>query len=166
MKDFLRAIAGTELPVLLEGPTSAGKTSMIRYVAETVGYKCIRINNHEHTEIEEYIGNYFPDKSGKLVFREGPLVQAVREGYWLILDELNLAKTEILECLNRLLDDNRELFIPEQQKHLKPHPNFRIFATQNPSSYSGRKTLSRAFRNRFVSISFADITIEDTLAIL
>ena len=112
LKDFLRAIAGTELPVLLEGPTSAGKTSMIRYVAEVVGYKCIRINNHEHTEIQEYIGNYFPDKSGRLVFREGPLVQAVRQGYWLILDELNLAKTEILQCLNRLLDDNRELFIP------------------------------------------------------
>jgi midasin len=56
-----------------------------------------------------------------------------------------------------LLDDNRELFIPEQQKHIKPHQNFRIFATQNPSSYSGRKTLSRAFRNRFVSISFSDI---------
>lgn len=54
---------------MLEGPTSAGKTSMIRYVAETVGHKCIRINNHEHTEIEEYIGNYFPDRSGKLVFR-------------------------------------------------------------------------------------------------
>lgn len=33
LKDLLRAIAGTELPVLLEGPTSAGKTSMIRYVA-------------------------------------------------------------------------------------------------------------------------------------
>jgi len=65
-----------------------------------------------------------------------------------------------------LLDDNRELFIPEQQKHIRPHPSFRIFATQNPSSYSGRKTLSRAFRNRFVSISFADITIDDTLAIL
>lgn len=46
LKDLLRAIAGTELPVLLEGPTSAGKTSMIRYVADTVGYKCIRINNH------------------------------------------------------------------------------------------------------------------------
>lgn len=51
LKDFLRAIAGTDLPVLLEGPTSAGKTSMIRYVAEAVGYRCIRINNHEHTEI-------------------------------------------------------------------------------------------------------------------
>jgi len=39
------------------------------------------------------LGNYFPDKQGKLVFREGPLVTAVREGHWLILDELNLAKT-------------------------------------------------------------------------
>lgn len=33
LKDLLRAIAGTELPVLLEGPTSAGKTSMIRHLA-------------------------------------------------------------------------------------------------------------------------------------
>ena len=93
MRDFLRAIAGTELPVLLEGPTSAGKTSIIRYVASVSGHKCIRINNHEHTEVEEYLGNYFPDKEGKLVFREGPLVQAVKEGHWLILDELNLART-------------------------------------------------------------------------
>ncbi len=100
------------------------------------------------------------------MFREGPLVTAVREGHWLILDELNLAKTEILECLNRLLDDNRELFIPEQQKHIKPHKSFRIFATQNPSSYSGRKKLSRAFRNRFISLMFTDITVVDTMAIL
>jgi midasin len=49
LKDFLRAIAGTDLPVLLEGPTSAGKTSIIRYVASVTGHKCIRINNHEHT---------------------------------------------------------------------------------------------------------------------
>ena len=69
LKDFLRAIAGTELPVLLEGPTSAGKTSIIRYVASVSGHKCIRINNHEHTEIEVYLGNYFPDKQGKLIFR-------------------------------------------------------------------------------------------------
>jgi midasin len=65
-----------------------------------------------------------------------------------------------------LLDDNRELFIPEQQTHIKPHKNFRIFATQNPASYSGRKTLSRAFRNRFISLSFDDITVEDTMAIM
>jgi midasin len=41
------------------------------------------------------------------------LVEAVRNGYWVILDELNLAPSEVLEALNRLLDDNRELFIVE-----------------------------------------------------
>lgn len=58
------------------------------------------------------MGSYYPSKDGSLVFREGVLVEAVRNGYWLILDELNLARSEILECLNRLLDDNRELFLP------------------------------------------------------
>ena len=58
-----------------------------------------------------------PDASsgGKLVFREGALVEAVRNGYWVILDELNLAPSEVLEALNRLLDDNREVHILETQ---------------------------------------------------
>lgn len=64
--DLLRAIANTDLPVLLEGPTSAGKTSMVKYIAELAGYKCVRVNNHHHTEIEEYIGTYLPDSKGTL----------------------------------------------------------------------------------------------------
>ena len=70
-----------------------------------------------------------PDSTGKLVFQEGLLVQALRQGHWIILDELNLARSEILESLNRLLDDNRELFVAELQEHLVPHQDFRIFAT-------------------------------------
>jgi midasin len=64
------------------------------------------------------------------VFEEGVLVQAVRNGHWIVLDELNLAPSEVLEALNRLLDDNRELFIPETQETVKPHPHFMLFATQ------------------------------------
>ena len=37
-------------------------------------------------------------------------------GYWVVLDELNLAPSDVLEALNRLLDDNRELFVPEYKK--------------------------------------------------
>jgi len=48
-----------------------------------------------------------------LAFAEGVLLQAVRNGDWVILDELNLAPPPVLEALNRLLDDNRELFVPE-----------------------------------------------------
>lgn len=53
---------------------------------------------------------YVSDSTGNLRFQEGVLVQAVREGWWIVLDELNLAPSDVLEALNRLLDDNRELF--------------------------------------------------------
>lgn len=142
----------------MQGPTSAGKTSLIEFVAKKSGNYCLRINNHEHTDLQEYIGTYAVDVSGKLTFKEGVLVQAMRNGYWIILDELNLAPSDILEALNRVLDDNRELFITETQELVKAHPNFMLFATQNPPGlYGGRKILSRAFKNRFIELHFSEI---------
>ncbi len=61
----------------------------------------MRINNHEQTDLQEYLGSYVADEAGRLVFREGALVTAVRAGHWVILDELNLAPSEVLEALNR-----------------------------------------------------------------
>lgn len=67
-------------------------------------------------------------------------MKAMRNGHWIILDELNLAPSDVLEALNRLLDDNRELFIPETQETVHAHPHFMLFATQNPPGlYGGRK---------------------------
>lgn len=165
--NLVRATASRRFPVLVQGPTSAGKTSMISYLAAISGHKFVRINNHEHTDLQEYLGTYISDSSGKLVFREGILVEALRNGYWIVLDELNLAPTDVLEALNRLLDDNRELFIPETQEIVHPHPDFMLFATQNPPGlYGGRKVLSRAFRNRFLELHFDDIPRDELEIIL
>ncbi|XP_066248350.1 midasin [Euwallacea similis] len=158
LKDLVRVVSIGKLPVLLQGDTSVGKTSLITYLAKSSGNKCVRINNHEHTDLQEYIGSYVADSTGKLIFREGVLVEAMRKGNWIILDELNLAPTDVLEALNRVLDDNRELFIPETQDTVKADSNFMLFATQNPPGvYGGRKMLSRAFRNRFVELHFNEI---------
>lgn len=71
----------------------------------------------------------------------------MRHGYWIILDELNLAPSDVLEALNRVLDDNRELYIPETQVTVKANSNFRLFATQNPpGSYGGRKVIICLYR--------------------
>ncbi|KFY35146.1 hypothetical protein V494_06163 [Pseudogymnoascus sp. VKM F-4513 (FW-928)] len=163
MLNLVRATSTRRFPVLVQGPTSAGKTSMIEYLAKFSGNKFVRINNHEHTDLQEYLGTYVSGTDGQLKFQEGLLVQALREGHWIVLDELNLAPTDVLEALNRLLDDNRELLIPETQEIVRPHENFMLFATQNPPGlYGGRKTLSRAFRNRFLELHFDDIP-EDEL---
>ena len=121
--------------------------------------RCARINNHEHTDVAEYVGRYAPLPDGTIGWLDGALTGAVRRGEWILLDELNLAPPDVLEALNRLLDDNRELRLPETGEVITPHANFRLFATQNPAScatsgaqYGGRKPLSRAFRDRFVEI--------------
>lgn len=167
LRRLARALASGKWPILLEGPTSAGKTSLVQYVAARCGHKVVRINNHEHTDVQEYIGGFTPDVDGCLRFHDGILVSALREGHWVILDELNLAPSDVLEALNRLLDDNRELLISETNEIVKPHSNFRLFATQNPSgSYGGRKPLSRAFRNRFVEIQINGIPADELVLIL
>lgn len=166
--DLGRIIMMRKFPVLIEGPTSSGKTSSIEYLAKRTGHKFVRINNHEHTDIQEYIGSYVSDsQTGKLAFKDGLLVQALRNGDWIVLDELNLAPTDVLEALNRLLDDNRELVIPETQEVVRPHPHFMLFATQNPPGlYAGRKVLSRAFRNRFLEVHFDDVPQHELETIL
>ncbi|KAL2047257.1 hypothetical protein N7G274_001276 [Stereocaulon virgatum] len=165
--NLVRATSTRRFPVLLQGPTSSGKTSMIEFLANMSGNKFVRINNHEHTDLQEYLGGYSSAPDGRLVYQDGVLVHALREGYWVVLDELNLAPTDVLEALNRLLDDNRELLIPETQQVVRPHPGFMLFATQNPPGlYGGRKALSRAFRNRFLELHFDDIPEDELETIL
>jgi midasin (ATPase involved in ribosome maturation) len=48
----------------LQGPTSSGKTSLVEYLAERTGHRFMRINNHEHTDLQEYLGSYVTDANG------------------------------------------------------------------------------------------------------
>ena len=53
----------------------------------------------------------------------------MKNGWWLLLDELNLAPADVLEALNRVLDDNRELLIPETGEVVKA--SFENFYKEN-----------------------------------
>lgn len=60
------------------------------------------------------------------------------------------------------MDDNREIFVPELNQTITAHPNFQLFATQNPvGNYSGRKRLSRAFLNRFIVRKFDHLPFDE-----
>ena len=68
VKKHLSALARAALlkrhPILLQGPTSSGKTSLVEYLAERTGHRFVRINNHEHTDLQEYLGSYVTDAEG------------------------------------------------------------------------------------------------------
>ena len=68
VKTHLSSLARAELlrrhPILLQGPTSSGKTSLVEYLAQRTGHRFMRINNHEHTDLQEYLGSYVTDANG------------------------------------------------------------------------------------------------------
>ncbi|KAH0684815.1 hypothetical protein KY290_022192 [Solanum tuberosum] len=53
IRNLVRAIFVGRYPVLLQGPTSSGKTSLVQYLAAITGHEFVRINNHEHTDLQE-----------------------------------------------------------------------------------------------------------------
>ena len=70
LRNLARGCLSRRYPILIQGPTSAGKTSIIEYLAKRTGHRFIRINNHEHTDLQEYLGGYMSNDNGALVFQE------------------------------------------------------------------------------------------------
>ncbi len=140
------------LPVLLIGDTGTGKTSFIRHLASLTNNGFRRLNLNGSTTIEELNGHYTADdKAVGLRWIDGILPEAMKNGYWLLLDELNASLPEILFVLQSVLDDDKFLVLPEHEGEIiRPHKDFRIFATMNPSlEYAGTKDLNKALLSRF-----------------
>lgn len=90
-------------------------------------------------------------RSFAFAFVEGTLVRALRDGHWILLDEVNLANPETLECLNSVLDATSGSVVLTERGDLTPvkrHPNFRLFACMNPATDVGKRNLPQGLRNR------------------
>jgi hypothetical protein len=127
--------------VMLVGPTAASKTSLLRYLAFLTGNDFMRVSLDGQTDTAELIGEYVPVESfgrRKYGWADGILVEAMKKGYWILLDEMNLADPQVLERINSLIDDDSFLVITEHEgETVRPHPDFRLFAAMNPSRYAG-----------------------------
>lgn len=138
------------LPVLLIGETGTGKTSLVREQAINQGKELIRFSITGETTVDEFVGKYELEK-GETVWKDGVLLDAMKNGKWLVADEINVALPEILFVLHSLLDDDRMITVSNHEGEVvKPHADFRFFATMNPpEEYAGTKELNKAFQSRF-----------------
>jgi len=57
------------------------RVAQVEYLAHRTGHRFVRINNHEQTDLREYVGTYATNEQGQFVFVDGPLVQALRHGF-------------------------------------------------------------------------------------
>jgi MoxR-like ATPase len=140
------------LPVLLIGETGVGKTLAVRYLAWKSNNGLRRVNLNGATTVDEFLGKLLINEQGTY-WVNGVLVDAMESGDWILLDEINACLPEIAFALHSLLDDDRMVVLMEYDgRIIRPHPEFRVFASMNPSEqsrYSGTKMLNEALLDRF-----------------
>ena len=156
--------------LLLEGIPGVGKSSIVMALARCYGYELVRINLSEQTDISDLFGADLPSDSGnagEFMWRDGPLLRALKEGVWVLLDELNLASQSVLEGLNSCFDHRQEIYISELDRTFEiKTQSTRIFATQNPMRQGGgRKGLPKSFLNRFTKVFMQPLETIDLLFI-
>jgi cobaltochelatase CobS len=152
------------LPVLLIGETGVGKTLAVRYLASITRNGLRRVNLNGATTVDEFLGKLLINEQGTY-WVNGVLVQAMLSGDWILLDEINATLPEIAFCLHSLLDEDRMVVLMEYDGRIvRPHPNFRLFASMNPSEegkYGGTKLLNEALLDRFPLVIQMDYLTEE-----
>eukprot|EP00808_Paulinella_micropora_P028604 g36972.t1 len=107
----LQAAQHAQLPLLLMGPPGIGKTQVVKFAAQLMGRKFVRISCSTSMTVEDLVGSYIPsrDKHGKLAFVLSPGVLATAlqckesEAPVILLDELNLSTMDVLSFLTGLV---------------------------------------------------------------
>lgn len=137
-------------PVLLIGETGVGKTYSLFHIAKEQGKRIVRLSLNGEIGVNELLGKFLI-KGGATYWQDGVLVEAMRNGWWIIFDEINAALPEVLFVINPLLDDSRSVVLAEKDgEQVIPHSDFRIFATMNPcDEYAGTKEMNKALLSRF-----------------
>ena len=112
--------------------------------------------------------NMSMSSAGQFEWVDGPLVQAMKTGQWLLLDGANLCGPSVLDRLNSLCEIGGSLtlsergFVNGEIQRIEPHPNFRLFMSVDPQ----HGELSRAMRNRGIEISLLPTLLADDSCIL
>lgn len=140
--------------LLLKGPTGSGKTKLSDTLSSIFSQPMHSINCSVDLDAEALLGyKTISERDGKntIEFIEGPVIQAMKNGHLLYIDEINMAKPETLPILNGVLDYRRSITNPFTGEIVKAAPTFGVIAAIN-EGYVGTVPLNEALKNRFVVI--------------
>jgi len=141
--------------ILIEGPVGVGKTVIAEALARFFNRSIYRIDGDERYTEQKLVGWFDPPLViskgySKNAFIEGPLTQAMVEGAFLFINELNRMPEGTQNVLLPAMDE-RTIVVPRIGT-ICAKEGFLIIATQNPEEYIGTSRLSEALKDRFVWI--------------
>ncbi len=158
------------IPVLLKGPTGAGKTRFVEYMAYRLGRPVMRMSArtgkeavhrmplitvacHEDLTASDLVGRYLLDTDGTR-WIDGPLTRAVKAGAICYLDEVVEARKDTTVLIHPLTDYRRLLPIEKLGQVIEAAEGFLLVISYNPGYQSALKDLKHSTRQRFISIEF------------
>jgi cobaltochelatase CobS len=120
--------------VLVSGYHGTGKSTHIEQVAARLNWPCVRVNLDSHISRIDLIGrDAIVLREGVQVteFRDGILPWALQHNVALCFDEYDAGRPDVMFVIQRVLEVSGKLTLLDQNKVIKPHPAFRLFATAN-----------------------------------
>ncbi|EKU47509.1 ATP-binding protein [Staphylococcus massiliensis] len=155
--------------ILLKGPTGSGKTKLAETLSDELNQPMYQINCSVDLDAESLLGFKTIESTEKgqqeIVFVDGPVIKAMKEGSILYIDEINMAKPETLPILNGVLDYRRSLQNPFTGETVVAKPGFNVIAAIN-EGYIGTLPMNEALKNRFVVIEVDYIDSESLAEII
>lgn len=144
------------------GASGTGKSTAARVIPARCGIPYVSVNFSVNIEESDLFGSMVPNtkkvnpEDPEFVWTDGIVTKAVRNGYCVVLEELNFARPGVLGKLNSLLDENRQIDLPTGEI-VRANKNFRIIATCN-IAYEGTNRFNKALINRFDDVTvFTDL---------
>ena len=120
--------------VLIQGYHGTGKSTHIEQVAARLNWPCIRINLDSHISRIDLIGKdaiVIKDNKQITEFKEGILPWSIQNPIALVFDEYDAGRPDVMFVIQKVLEKEGSFTLLDQNKVLKQHPFFRLFATTN-----------------------------------
>jgi hypothetical protein len=144
-------------PIFLQGAPGSGKTCAAKYYGANRKFNgkdpIIFINCYKDLTFDYLIGNY-RYRNSKFEFVDGPLINAIKNGETILLDEFNLCSDDVLNNLLPILkaNINDQIYLKNYPKPIKVNNGFLLIATGNFQHELGRKKIPSFIMNEMNKI--------------
>jgi len=153
---LLLAALGARRDLLLEGPPGTSKSTLLHEVTAAFGVPLFFVEGNAELSTAKLVGHHNPARVLQQDFSEatfvpGPLVEAMRSGGFLYIEEINRAPEDTLNALLSAIAE-RELVVPRAGR-VRAAPGFRLVASMNPFDNVGTSRISSSVHDRLCRIA-------------